>query len=127
MNSTLDDSDVTNLCKTGLQKYLDCEVLGQKEDPFVWWRTYSVLYPNLGILARKFLAVQSTSASSERIFGCASRIIPNLRKRLDPEFAGQLFYVSENMKWYDDNKDPVIGGNILVTSSLSYICTSLFC
>ena len=45
----------------------------------------------------------------------------------DPEFAELLFYVSENMKWNDDNKNPVADGNISETSLLIYILTSLFC
>jgi len=38
----------------------------------VWWKRNSILYPNLAALARKYLAIQATSASSERIFSSAA-------------------------------------------------------
>ena len=74
-------------------------------NPLLWWKRNSILYPNLAALARKYLAIQATSASSERIFSRASLIISNLRTRLDPKIAGKIFYVSENLKWYDEFRD----------------------
>jgi hAT family C-terminal dimerisation region len=46
-----------------------------------------------------WLAVQATSAPSERIFSVASRVIADRRARLDPNIAGKALYVSENWKW----------------------------
>jgi len=56
-----------------------------------------VAYPTLAVLARQFLAVQATSAPSERMFSRASKILSSLRTRLDPDVAGKLFYVGENI------------------------------
>jgi flagellin-specific chaperone FliS len=67
-----------------------------------WWRKNRVFYPTLAVLARKYLAIQATSASSKRIFSRAQRIISNLRTRLDPEMAGKILFVAENLEWYDD-------------------------
>ena len=74
-------------------------------NPLVWWKRNRILYHNLAALARKYLAIQATSASSERIFSRASLIISNLRTRLDQKMAGKIFYVSENLNWYDEFRD----------------------
>ena len=74
----------------------------------VWWKRNSILYPNLAALARKYLPIQATSASSERIFSRASLIISNLRTRLDPKIARKIFYLSENLKWDDEFCDTSI-------------------
>jgi hAT family C-terminal dimerisation region len=56
-------------------------------------------------LAMVYLAVQATSAPSERIFSMASRIITNRRNRLDPTMAGKMLILSENWKWRQDQLD----------------------
>ena len=64
-----------------------------------------VAYPILARLAMICLAVQATSAPSERVFSVASRIIANRRTRLDPTLAGKMLFVSENWKWWQDQLD----------------------
>lgn len=89
-------------CQDEWNRFKQEMVLNPKKSPFDWWKKKQVAYPTLAVLARQFLAVQATSAPSERLFSRASRIISNNRTRLDPEVAGKLFYVSENIKWYDE-------------------------
>ena len=57
----------------------------------------------MAVLARKYLAVQATSAPSERIFSRAQRIISDLRTKLDPDIAERtpLYYVVEILDWYE--------------------------
>ena len=47
-------------------------------------------------MARVHLAIQATSAPSERIFSMASLIITKMRNRLGPEIAGKLLYLKQN-------------------------------
>jgi hypothetical protein len=44
-------------------------------DPLAWWKGNERKFPILAKLARMYLAIQATSAPSERIFSVASRII----------------------------------------------------
>ena len=59
----------------------------------------------LALLARKYLAVQPTSASSERVFSKTSRLLSAKRSRMDPVFAGKAFFVSENWDWFEEQVD----------------------
>lgn len=60
-------------------------------------------YPLLATLARMYLAVQATSAPSERVFSIASRVVSKLRAQLDPKVAGQLLFLHSNWEnWEDD-------------------------
>ena len=52
-----------------------------------------------------YLAVQATSAPSERVFSLAFRIIANKYTRLDPALAGKMLFVSENWKWWQEQLD----------------------
>ena len=74
-------------------------------DPLVWWKKNQAVYPILSRLAMVYLAVQATSASSERIFSLASRIISSQRNRLDPSLAGKMLFVSENWEWWQEQLD----------------------
>ena len=69
--------------------------------PLRWWKHYNSKFKMLAILARHFLAVQATSAPSERVFSHASLIISNRRNRLNSTWAGWLLYVGENIDWYE--------------------------
>jgi hypothetical protein len=41
---------------------------GKNADILAWWKSQSETYPNLSKMARVYLAVPATSASSERLF-----------------------------------------------------------
>jgi hypothetical protein len=70
-------------------------------NPLEWWKINEIRFPTLAALAEKYLSVQATSASSERIFSRARRIVTPDRNRLDPHIVGCLLYVSENLIWYE--------------------------
>ena len=67
-----------------------------------WWKQKQVVYPTLAVLAKKYLAIEATSAASERLFSKARRITTGDRNRLAPEVAGQLLYVSTTLDFYED-------------------------
>lgn len=76
---------------------------GPYNDPLEWWRRNQSKFPLLATLARMYLAVQATSAPSERVFSVASRVVSKLRANLDPRVAGQLQFLHSNWEdWEDD-------------------------
>ena len=70
-------------------------------NPLIWWKTKQLKFPTVAKLAKKYLGIPATSASSERIFSKARRIITGDRNRLAPEIAGTLFYINDNLEWYE--------------------------
>jgi hypothetical protein len=63
-------------------------------DPLQWWKTNQSLFPILANLAtRIYLAVQAASAPSERVFSTASRILSDIKSRLNPEMSGKMLFV----------------------------------
>ena len=70
-------------------------------DPLEWWKLHAAKYPNLARLAKIYLAVQATSAASERVFSLASRLITAKRNRIDGDTAGSQFFVNRNLEWFE--------------------------
>ena len=85
---TGNDCSIKKTCEDEFEKYLTCLTPEYEENPLIWWKSNQMLYPTLAVLARKYLAVQATSAPLEIIF------------RVEP-----IFYVSENIGWYDTFND----------------------
>ena len=69
---------------------------GKLNDPLEWWKENQHKFPLLAKLARSYLAVQATSAPSERVFSIASRVISKLRTQMNPKVAEQLLFLNEN-------------------------------
>jgi hypothetical protein len=59
----------------------------------------------LEVLARKFLAIQASSAPSERVFSQASLLISAKRTRMDPKIAGKTLFVKQNWERYEGKVD----------------------
>ena len=81
-------------------------MVGKKKvhnDPLVWWRQNRGRFPTLAKLAMKYLAVQATSAPSERVFSQASLMIRANRAHMGPEIAGKLLFVKMNWDLYSSS------------------------
>lgn len=55
---------------------------GQNQDILLWWKANSKKYPNLSRMARDYLAIPGTSASSERLFSSGKLMISDTRNSL---------------------------------------------
>lgn len=77
--------------------YHDIPVIGIEEDPLAWWKVNSLLFPNLALLARKYLSVPATSTPSERLFSASGNIITSKRSRLNPTVAEKLVFCYKNL------------------------------
>ena len=82
-----------------IDKYL--KVIGtlNKEvdtDTLDWWKTHEVVFPGLALLARKYLSVQASSASVERMFSIAGHIFSVKLRRLGIRFFTLLLLLKLN-------------------------------
>ena len=99
--ANLNEGNSREKCKSEWKDYKTVVDLPANSCPLMWWKSNASRFPCLSVLARRFLAVQATSAPSERIFSQAQLIISSKRTSLNPEMAGKLFYVGQNIDWYE--------------------------
>ena len=71
--------------------YLDIPTLEVDADPLAWWEFENSRFPNLTLLARKYLSICGSSAPSERMLCLSGHICNNSRNRLLPENVNKLF------------------------------------
>ncbi|XP_052132749.1 E3 SUMO-protein ligase ZBED1-like [Frankliniella occidentalis] len=77
-------------------EYLAEPQIGHGHCPLAWWKNHEKLYPTLAQLARRYLAVPATSASSERDFSTAGNSVRPHRASLLPENVSVLVFLYQN-------------------------------
>ena len=80
------------------ERYLADPAADIKSCALDWWKTNKKRFPVLGILAKKYLGVMSTSVPCERLFSDAGNIITAKRNRLSPSNAEMLIVLYSNMQ-----------------------------
>lgn len=80
-----------------LQQYRQEPRCNAESDALEWWReTGAKKYPHLAALARKYLAIPATSASSERLFSLGQHITQGRRNGLDPDYTASILFLKSN-------------------------------
>jgi hypothetical protein len=64
--------------------------------PLLWWKTHENKYARLEKLAKMYLGIPATSASSKRVFSTAGNIVTSKRSCLLPENINLLVFVYKN-------------------------------
>lgn len=62
-----------------------------------WWKEHQKTFPLLAKCAKKYLAVQATSCSSERTFSTGGQTVTWSRTKLDPTNVHMLVYCKDNL------------------------------
>ena len=70
-------------------------------NPLIWLKTKQLWFPTVAKLVKMYLSIPATPASSEQISNKAQRIIIGDKNRLALELAGTLFYINDNLEWYE--------------------------
>lgn len=68
------------------------------EDVLAFWRAHCQDFPLLSMLARAVLCVPATSASSERAFSSAGRVLEARRNRLNPGTVDSILFLHSASK-----------------------------
>ena len=107
-----------DVAATGLSKkpsvealeYLNSPVIAACDDEEIdilqWWRSQEYMMPAMASMAREFLAIQATSAPSERAFSLARHVITEFRGGLAPETIRALMCLKT---WLKDEEEGKIG------------------
>ena len=72
-------------------------IIDGDDDPLEWWRIRGRDFPLLSQFARRYLAIQASSAPSERLFSKAGQIVTPQRAQLKPDKANVLVFLAENL------------------------------
>jgi hypothetical protein len=73
------------------------DVNDHKVDILGWWAEKKKEFPLLAKAVRKYLCIQATSASCERVFSTGGQTVSVKRTKLDPENVHMLVYCKENL------------------------------
>ena len=83
-----------------LEKYLNITNVAGNIDPLIWWKEKKNDFPNLAILASKYLCLSATSVPSERLFSDVGNHITNKRNRLSSKIVSDILFLKRNMKLF---------------------------
>ena len=97
-------NDVIKRIKSKLSDDLDTAIASYTQfvadtnydDALAFWRIHESKWPNLAILAKKYLGVQATSASVERMFSISGHIFSNKRRRTSAKLFELLVFLKLN-------------------------------
>ena len=78
------------------QQYMD-GLLPVEANPLVWWKKYAVNFPYLSQVARRYLAMPTTTVPVERLFSVAGQVVTAKRNRLSPETVTLLVFLHEDL------------------------------
>ncbi|XP_060844004.1 zinc finger BED domain-containing protein 4-like [Rhopalosiphum padi] len=79
---------------TNVNAYLSQPLISLKEDPIQCWEDMKTVYPDLYVLARKFLSIMGSSVPSERLFSKASLTLSKSRNRLLGKRLSKLLFLN---------------------------------
>lgn len=96
--NSLNKNNQVDVCELEFDRYIKADVVERNTDILKWWSDNSRNYPNLAVLARKYLSIPATEASSERLFSTAGNILTNKRSTLATENLAHLVYLHEFLK-----------------------------
>ena len=69
--------------KNEFKEYCSQTCSNEDTEPLTWWKENEKLFPNLARMARDYLAIPGTSASSERAFSAGRHLVTDFRCSLD--------------------------------------------
>ncbi|XP_025418687.1 zinc finger BED domain-containing protein 4-like [Sipha flava] len=79
---------------TNVNAYLSQPLISLKEDPIQCWEEMKTVYPDLYILARKYLSVMDSSVPSEKLFSKASLTLSKSRNKLLGKRLSKLLFLN---------------------------------
>ena len=83
-----------------------------EQDSLQWWRQHSSSLPILSRVARRYLNIPATSASSERIFSSAGLLVTKKRSVINSNTVAEVTFLQSNWiiaeKWKEEKQKSII-------------------
>ena len=78
-------------------KYFNDKLIKREDDPMNWWLLNGKYYPNMSMLAKKYLCITATSVPSEQLFSKAGELVSHKRSCLQPKNVNMLLFLNQNI------------------------------
>lgn len=82
--------------KDELVRYKELPPISPKSKPLEWWKLHEKEYPVLAQIAKIYLAIPASQATTERSFSRAGRICSEDRTSLTPKHVEQFVFSKQN-------------------------------
>ena len=79
-----------------VKQYVEMKAINRKMNPLDFWRNHEKTFPELAILAQKYLCVPATSVPSERLFSKTGCLTQDRRSRLGSKKMNQIIFINGN-------------------------------
>nr|CAI5851396.1 unnamed protein product [Callosobruchus analis] len=76
------------------------DIIDRNASPREWWKSNKKAFPNLALMASKFLSASASTIFSEQLFSEAGNVFESKRNRLSPENRGKLVSYSTSYAQY---------------------------
>lgn len=78
-----------------LEQYFKLPILPRKEDPLLWWKQNSHVFPMLQSVAHVYLSTVATSVPSERLFSKAGELVSAKRNRIKAKNVDMMLFLNK--------------------------------
>ena len=78
-------------------KYFNDKLIKREDNPMNWWLLNGKYYPNMSMLAKKYLCITATSVPSEQLFSKAGELVSHKRSCLQPKNVNMLLFLNQNI------------------------------
>nr|CAI5843071.1 unnamed protein product [Callosobruchus analis] len=69
------------------------DIIDRNASPLEWWKSNKKVFPNLALMASKFLSATASTISSEQLFSEAGNVFESKRNSLSPENGEKLVFL----------------------------------
>ena len=108
---TDDNTSVSmSMATVEINKYLkissnfNCNSEFIRSDPLQWYRIHHFEFPNVAMLAKKYLCISATSAPSERMFSNCGSYVTKKRNQLEPDIVSDFIFLDSCYKFEETDE-----------------------
>ena len=87
---------IFEIAQQEIQTYRDMPKHSKFSTPFLFYEMNRDKFPNLSVLATKYLVIQATSVASERVFSTSGDIESAERSCIDPDSLDAMVFLKKN-------------------------------
>ncbi len=77
-----------------IDRYINTKLSFSKNNSLLgWWNNYSLIFPQIALLAKSLFGVPASSATSEWVFSSLAQILEKRKQSLNPEIVDDILLI----------------------------------